>query len=105
MLRIYTDCILMTRDAGRDAKLIARHDRDLARQLRRAATSVPLNVAEGAGSGGGNRRLRYETAQGSAREVSACYDAAEALQYLVVDPAVRPRLDKIIGTLVNVVRG
>src|SRR5690606_36997774 len=105
MLRIYTDCLLMARDAARVAKLITRHDADLARQLRRAATSAPLNVAEGAGLSGGNRRLRYETAVGSAREVRACYDVAEAMDYIKpVGDDIRDRLDKICATLSRITR-
>src|SRR5690606_26888912 len=46
-------------------------DRDLANQLVRAASSVVLNIAEGHGNRAGNRRLRYESAQGSAIEVRA----------------------------------
>jgi hypothetical protein len=42
---------------------------------------------------------------GSAREVVACFDAAQAMQYVEgVDVATRRRLDAIIGTLVRVVR-
>ena len=105
MLRIYKVAVEMCRDAGRIARLIEKHDRDLAQQLRNAATSVVLNIAEGSGSFGGHRKQRYHTALGSAHEVLGCYDSAEAMQYLdSVAPTVRRRLDEIIGTLINVIR-
>ena len=105
MLKIYEDAKMMCGDAGRVARAIERRDSDLARQLRRAATSVLLNLAEGDGVTGGHRRQRYMTAMGSAREVLACFDAAEAMRYVAeVDGDVRRRLDVIIGTLVRVVR-
>jgi four helix bundle protein len=50
---------------------IARRDRDLASQVRRAFSSVALNLAEAAGSAGGNARLRFETARGSLYEARA----------------------------------
>jgi len=46
---------------------VAKHDRSLADQLRSAAQSVTLNLAESAGHHGGNRRLRYESALGRRR--------------------------------------
>jgi four helix bundle protein len=105
MLRIYRDAVEMCRDAGVVAKAIERSDGDLARQLRRAATSVVLNIAEGSGASGGNRRQRYHSALGSAREVVACFDAAEAMAYVErVDGRARGRLDVILGTLTNVLR-
>ena len=61
---------------------IQKHDADLARQLRRCLASVPLNIAEGSESRGKNRLSRYATAMGSAREVVACLQTAEALGYL-----------------------
>jgi four helix bundle protein len=105
MLDIYSDTIVLTRDAGLAARVIAKYDADLARQLRRAATSVPLNVAEGSGVHGGNRRQRYATALGSAREVMACFDVAVAMEYLPrLGDGARDRLDKVIATLVKVSR-
>ncbi len=105
MLRIYKVAVEMCRDAGRIARLIEKHDRDLAQQLRKAATSVVLNIAEGSGSFGGHRKQRYHTALGSAHEVVAIYDSAEAmLDIEPVGPVVRGRLDEIIGTLINVLR-
>ena len=56
--------------------VIARHDPDLARQLRRAATSVPLNLAEGNQRAGRDRLHLFRVADGSAREVLASLDAA-----------------------------
>jgi len=106
MLDIYKkSTIEIARDAGIASRVIAQHDADLARQLRKAATSVPLNVAEGSGVQGGNRRLRYSTALGSARETMACFDVAVALDYIApLDFAARYRLDKVIATLVKMSR-
>jgi four helix bundle protein len=50
---------------------IARRDRDLGSQVRRALNSVNLNLAEGIGSGPGNARLRFQSALGSLYEARA----------------------------------
>jgi len=105
MLDIYASTIDIARDAGIAYRAIAQHDPDLARQLRRAATSVTLNVAEGSGVDGGHRRQRYMTALGSARETMACFDIAVAMDYIApLDETARDRLDKVIATLVKVSR-
>ena len=105
MLRIYPVSLQVTRDAAAAAALIARQDSDLARQLRRAVASIALNIAEGSGSVGGNRRARYANALGSARETLACFDVAVAMGYLAQpDEAVFARLDQVIGTLTRLVR-
>jgi len=105
MLEIYQSTIDIAREAGEAYRMIALHDADLARQLRRAACSVTLNVAEGSGLSGGNRRQRYATALGSARETMACFDIAEAMAYLPTrDDDAKDRLDKVIATLVKVSR-
>lgn len=105
MLRIYPVALELAREAALSAKVIARQDADLARQLRRAVASIALNIAEGGGSAGGNRRVRYENALGSAREVAACFDVAVAMGYLG-RPAdeVYGHLDQVIGTLTRLVR-
>jgi four helix bundle protein len=61
---------------------IQRKDRNLADQLKRAATSVVLNLAEGAHTQGGNRRLRFETARGSSNEARAALSVACAWGYV-----------------------
>ena len=105
MLRIYDVALEMAGDAADFARVIALRDSDLARQLRRAATSVALNLAEGAGLWGGNRRQRYNTALGSAREVLACMQLGFAMGYCGgIEVEVKARLDRIIGTLVRICR-
>ena len=78
---------------------IAEQDADLARQMRRAASSVALNLNEGVGNDAGNRRLRFRTALGSAKETRACLEVADALGYFEADPALIDRLDRIAATL------
>jgi four helix bundle protein len=105
MLRIYPVCLAMVRDVRPYADRIARFDRDLARQLRKSSTAVPLNVAEGSGLRAGRRRQSYDYALGEARETLANLETAEAIGYLPgIEDGVRQRLDHIIGTLVNLVR-
>jgi len=105
MLRIYTDITTLLTQLREPLAAIQRHDADLARQLRRAATSILLNVAEGSGHRGGLRRQRYRTALGSALEVMACLDAGEALGYHApLGDDARARLDKVVGTLVRLTR-
>jgi four helix bundle protein len=84
---------------------IERHDRDLACQLRRAASSVVLNLAEGSGSFGGIRTQRYRTALGSAREAWSCLRVAEAAGYIGALPIALPgKMNRVIGTLVRVTK-
>jgi four helix bundle protein len=104
-LRIYPVIIEVLRLLRPIIALIARHDRDLTEQLRRAAASVALNAAEGSGSSGGTRQQRYRTALGSARETGACLDVALALGYLEkVEPEVLQKLDIVRATLARLVR-
>ena len=62
---------------------VRRRDRSLADQLRRAAQSVVLNVAEARGSDAGNARARFATACGSAKETRAALHIAADWGYLL----------------------
>ena len=102
MLRIYAVAIEAIGMLAGVLTQIEGHDRDLARQLRRAASSVALNISEGSGSRGGTRRERYQNALGSARETGACLDVALAFGYVeAVNPALRAKLHQVQATLVN----
>jgi four helix bundle protein len=85
-------------------RAVERHDRDLASQLKRAASSVALNLAEGSGSFGGVRTQRYRTALGSARETMSCLLVAERFGYIEAVPkGLVEQMNRVIGTLVRVV--
>jgi len=104
MLRIYEVVLVMAGDAALLAEQIERRDSDLARQMRRAMHSVALNIAEGMGNLAGTKRQRYSTALGSAREVLACVQAAQAMRYIgSVDARVMDRMDHVIATLTRLV--
>lgn len=105
MLIVYREFVEALGEMRELLEGIERRDRDLARQLRRAAASVALNVAEGSGNRGGSKRLRYSTALGSLRETRACVDVAVALGYVRVPNAVLMRkLDRVGGALYRLAR-
>jgi four helix bundle protein len=101
MLRIYDVALRVLEEIRPAVKAIEARDRDLGRQLRRAASSLVLNIAEGSGWSGGTRRERYRSALGSAREFVACLEVARVWRYAEVDPDL---LHEVIGTLVKVTR-
>ena len=67
------------------AKKLGRSDTDLAKQLRRAASSNALNLAEGSGRTGNDRRRHFRIAAGSCRESEAALRVAEAWGYVERD--------------------
>lgn len=104
MLRIYPVTLEIAREVARIILALNRADPDLARQLRRAVTSIPLNLGEGMYSQGRLRQSRYHTALGSAREVLSCLEVAVAMGYLKQCPRqLEARLNRVIGTLVKLV--
>ncbi len=64
-------------------KKLPEHEKyDLGRQIRRAATSVPLNIAEGCSRKSSIERTRYfEIARGSIIEIDAALDLTYDLNY------------------------
>jgi four helix bundle protein len=85
--------------------VIARHDRELAVQIRNAASSVTLNLSEGQRSGGGNQRRHYELAHGSANEVKGALAVAEAWGWIDGAPRSREILDRLLALLWRLTRG
>lgn len=104
MLRIYADAIEVIRLLHPMLEQLKVKNANLADQCDRASVSVALNISEGAGQRGGNRRQRYLTALGEAREVWGGCDVIEAKGLAQVSAEVRERLNKIIGTLVKVTK-
>jgi four helix bundle protein len=81
----------------------------LSDQLRRAALSIPLNIAEGSGKGtteDRDARRFYAIARGSALECAAIIDALQALGFLRDDEAIRPHeiLERIVSMLTRMAR-
>ena len=90
MLRIHSVCLELVRMVAPVAQQINRHDPDLARQLRRALTSVPLNVAEASDQHGARRNNHYALALGSAREAWSAIEVAIAWGHIPEQaPALR----------------
>ena len=85
------DVYRVSLDACRScAAITASLDANLRDQLRRASSSVVLNVAEGFGSASrGVKRRHYEIARGSAMECVAIVDLASALGLEGVPAAAR----------------
>ncbi len=100
MLRIYGVILEVVGELRGVIGEIERKDPDLARQMRRAASSVALNVSEGMYSRGKNRGARYHTAMGSMRETLACVEVGVALGYVEgIDASLFDSIDRIMATL------
>lgn len=78
---------------------IQKHDRDLADQIRRAASSVSLNLAEGQRSLKGNRQRHYSIAHGSANEVKAGLFVAKAWGWVGSSDEALAILDRLLALL------
>ena len=100
-MRIYQAALELVGIVVGLAKRVQVHDADLARQLRRAVVSVPLNIAEGMYGRGGNKVARYSDAMGSAKETMAGLEVSVCAQYLAQEQVADAlgHIDHIVGGL------
>lgn len=80
-------------------EVVGKHDSNLSDQMRRAATSVVLNLSEGARRQRGNQQRAYEIAHGEARELLGALDCAAAWGYVLDAARARRTLDRLLGLL------
>jgi four helix bundle protein len=94
---VYVSAREVVRELAPLVQRIREQDAKLADQLKRAAQSVVLNIAEGRGNDGGNARLRFATACGSAKEVRAALQVASDWGYIEARRAAHldARLDRV----------
>jgi four helix bundle protein len=99
-LDVYQRSIEFLAIALRIAEKLPRGQAPLVDQLRRAAMSIPLNIAEGSGRTQGSQdRARFRgIARGSAMECGAILDVARLL-----DSALQPEISQAKSLLVRVV--
>ncbi len=105
MLEAYAVSRQLIRTLAPIVPRIAKHDRELTNQLTRAANSILLNIGEGQKRAGGDVRRFFQIASGSASEVRAVLDAAEAWGWSVEDREARQVLDRLLGLLYGLVHG
>ena len=73
---------------------IERHDRDLGKQIRRAASSISLNLGEGRKRNGRDRTHLWRVASGSAEETRVALLVAVAWGHIGEDDA-KPALEQL----------
>ena len=81
--------------------VIRQHDSDLAKQMRRAANSVALNLAEGRRRVGRDRPHSWRVAAGSADETKACLLVASAWGIVSAEKLAEPLaiIDSLLAIL------
>jgi len=108
-LDVYRCAVTFLGVASTLAERMPRGHSALADQLRRAALSVPLNIAEGSGKGtmeDREARRYYAIARGSALECAAIVDALQALRLVLGDEADRAQelLERVVSMLTKMAR-
>ena len=100
-LRILDDIVQTVGTIHRLCRVIARHDPDLSKQVKRAVYSVGLNAGEGLYARGGNRTVRIESAMNSGREVILGLRIAGAAGYLDAERVTKEvdAVDRIVAIL------
>jgi four helix bundle protein len=106
-LDVYAIALRFLAVAHPASRSFPRGNADLADQLRRASTSIVLNIAEGAGEyAPGDKARFYRMARRSSTECAAIVDVAETLGYLDVELAdqMRDKLRDVAAMLTAMVK-
>ncbi len=95
----YTVALDLIRSLRPIVERLRSHSRDLADQVERAGTSLVLNLGEGNRRAGKDRRRFFVIAQGSASEIQAGLDVADAWGWPVDARAAKVILDRELALL------
>ena len=98
---VYDRSVELIGQLAAPTEALERRDRDLANQLRRAASSIVLNIAEGRRRNGKDQRYLFRVAAGSAEETRACLQVAAAWGHIDAAGAEAPlaTLDRVAAML------
>jgi four helix bundle protein len=83
---------------------LKQYSADVAEQVERAASSVALNLAEGRRRHGRDPRRFFDMAHGSAGELRAALDVADAWGWKIESAHARALLDRELGLLWGLTR-
>jgi four helix bundle protein len=95
----YSNALALIRALVPVVEQLKLHDRNIADQVTRAATSITLNISEGSRRSGKDRRRFYVMAQGSAAEIRGALDTADAWGWRVDTVEARALLDRELALL------
>lgn len=101
----YTNALELVRTLVPIIAALKKHSAEQADQLERAASSVVLNIAEGSRRQGKDPRRFYSIANGSASEIRAVLDLAQAFGWRLDDVNARQILDRELGLLWGLIHG
>ncbi len=101
----YENALLLLRTLAPVVEEIRQYNADLADQVTRAGTSITLNLQEGTGRAGRDRRRFFTMARGSAKEILGALDTADAWGWRVETTEARRVLDRELALLWGLCNG
>ena len=104
MLVAYTVSLDLIRSLRPVVEQLRRYSSEAAKQVTDAASSIAHNLAEGSHRHGGDIRRFYVMAHGSAAEISAALDVADAWGWKVETADARRVLDRLLALLYGLTR-
>jgi four helix bundle protein len=100
-LRVIDDIVVVGREVNLLCKQAARHDRELASQIRRAWIRTGMNAGEAQHRRGAKGANRFDDAMGEAREAHTGLTMALAFDYVEKERATRvlDKVDRVVAIL------